>query len=262
MRLNEKTYPVLAALDNGNKMKVELDEFYISDLFLPNQPPFEKMGTIDKIIESAIEVRRLSKKTYYLTDPFLKAIEKAQPKIVKDNLHIDNKLQDCGTLLFDKGTVVYALNPTDNFMKISIFGTSRTGLSSYAIVSTDGKVFGNFPTMRDGIIVDDQQMLNDWVHSILVVIYFIHNCEIETRELKPNEKYRDKGVKYFNESKSNVVILDCSWFTELIRNTPFTVNGFLRWQPVGEGRNKKKLIWVEPFTKKGYYRKAKKESNV
>jgi hypothetical protein len=100
-------------------------------------------------------------------------------------------------------------------------------------------------------------MLGRLLNSAMISIYFIHNCEIETKVVKPKEKHRLYGVKYFNESKSPFTILDCTWFTNLIRDTPFTVNGHFRWQPCGVNYSKKKLIWIDAFEKKGYTRKAK-----
>jgi hypothetical protein len=77
--------------------------------------------------------------------------------------------------------------------------------------------------------------------------------------MKPNEKHKENGNKHYNESKSDIIVLDCKWFTDLIRSIPFHVNGHLRWQHCGEKFSKRKLIWVSDFEKQGYVRKATKE---
>jgi hypothetical protein len=80
------------------------------------------------------------------------------------------------------------------------------------------------------------------------------------RVIAPNKKDRTNGQKHYNESKSDITILDCRWFTELIRDTPFAVRGHLRWQVHGEKRGKRKLIWIDKFEKAGYHRKQSKEA--
>jgi hypothetical protein len=55
--------------------------------------------------------------------------------------------------------------------------------------------------------------------------------------------------------------MDATWFTTFIRSEEFAVGantgGFFRLQPCGKDLKDRKLIWVLPFTKHGYTRKAK-----
>ena len=44
----------------------------------------------------------------------------------------------------------------------------------------------------------------------------------------------------------------------MIRDEPFTVTDFWRWQACGEGFKKRKLKYIPSFEKKGYHRKATK----
>lgn len=262
MRLNKKTFPIFDYLEKGNALHFPVDEFFFTTGFMPDKTPLKLAEAAKELAESAIEIYKQSAHTYYLTKPFISAIIKALPKITENNLHINNPKSDCGTMIIDGGVVVYLINPSDNIIKLSLFSFSKESLTAYAIMTNDGKIYGNFPINKNGQIVDDKEALDDWVQSLLTSIYFIHNCEIDTVVLKPNQKHREMGVKYFNESKSDVTILDCKWFTELIRTTPFTVNGFFRWQPCGVKNTKRKLIWIEPFEKKGYHRKATKETTL
>ena len=82
--------------------------------------------------------------------------------------------------------------------------------------------------------------------------------KVEVKEIKPKEKTYFNKDKYFNETKSNITVLDCRWFTDLIRNIPFQVKGHLRWQVYGEKNQKRKLKWIDEFEKHGYTRKATK----
>lgn len=49
---------------------------------------------------------------------------------------------------------------------------------------------------------------------------------------------------------------DARWYTEIIRNEGFSVRGHWRNQPYKDGY---KLIFIKPFEKKGYHRRAEKD---
>jgi hypothetical protein len=65
------------------------------------------------------------------------------------------------------------------------------------------------------------------------------------------------GLLDKNETKYAVEILDSTWFTTIIRSEGFRVGGHFRMEPYGPGMAQKKLIWIEPFEKTGYTRKAR-----
>jgi hypothetical protein len=215
---------------------------------------------ITYIINTAHALYKQSAHRYYLTEPFHDAIEKAAPKIVKDNKHWDNEVSDCGMIFGTRGTfALYLLNPIDKVCKMILIGFNRECITSYGIVTHDGKMFGQYwLTDEAGKIYNDPNLLGAWLNSAMTTLYFIHHCEIETKIIKPKEKHRQYGIKYFNEGKNDLTILDCTWFTQLIRDTPFTVNGHFRWQPCGINHSKRKLIWIDSFEKQGYNRQAKK----
>jgi hypothetical protein len=51
--------------------------------------------------------------------------------------------------------------------------------------------------------------------------------------------------------------LDSTWFTTIVRSEGFKVGGHFRMQPFGKNLSDRKLIWISPFDKNGYTRKAK-----
>ena len=107
--------------------------------------------------------------------------------------------------------------------------------------------------------IDPRTIFFQFWASYMMLIVFLAECEVETIVVKPETKLKYDKKKYFNDLKSPITFLDCRWFRELIIDAPFNVSGHLRWQPFGEGRSKKKLIWIAPFEKKGYHRKPKAE---
>jgi hypothetical protein len=95
--------------------------------------------------------------------------------------------------------------------------------------------------------------------SAFLMFYFLY-VEIEEKIVKPNEKYKPKKYEGFvNKQKRDFIVADISWGIETINNVPFGVVGHFRNQKVGIGKQETKLIYIAPFFKKGYKKKAMKE---
>ena len=96
---------------------------------------------------------------------------------------------------------------------------------------------------------------------ILTFVLFKKYCDIETKVIDGGKKGNVAGTKYVNETQKKIKVLDCTWFTNIVRTGAFMVGdetgGFLRWQPWGPNNSQRKLIWVSPFEKEGYTRTAK-----
>ncbi len=246
MRLNESTYPSYMTLEKGNYPWMKIDAMF--DKIITHPSKLNDLISEVKSIHSEVEDR------FYLTKPFKEAIFKGLPKL-QDNL---TDLEPMSGILFtDTGFNLFRWNPYNpkNFV---IYGFTREVMTTYGVMDSEANITGIACSVKDGQPYDDRDGLISWVLTSLLAINFIKKCEIEQKVLKPKEKYRDNGQKYYNESKSNVTILDCKWFTELIRDTPFSVKGHLRWQVHGEGRRNRKLIWIDEFQKEGYHRKPQK----
>ncbi len=251
MRLNEKTYPAYAILESGLFEKLQIDQMFGNGFLKTSEDFFFFLNSLKTTFKAA-------KHKYYLTNPFKDAITTAMPKIMDDDKHYHNTPTDCGVIFTDKGFSVYISNPDDAKIKLCVWGFTREALTTYGYIDNEGRYGGIACSLKDSKPYDDQARLADYLNSLLVSLYFIHNCEIETKVLEPNAKLRHEGEKHFNESKSNLIILDCRWFTELIRDTKFHVRGHLRWQVYGERNSKRKLKWIDEFEKHGYHRKASK----
>jgi len=251
MRLNSKTYPSYFTLLKGNYDFLKIDVLF--DTILDTPKKFH-----DFIASLKFTFEQVNKK-YYLTNTFKESIITAMPKIVGGNKHLTEIPCDCGLIFTDKGFLVYLSNPTDKKLKLLVFGFTRDVLTTYGMIDNDDKFSGLACSLKDGKPFNDTEGLSSFLTSILTALFFIENCDVEQKIMKPNEKHKENGNKHYNESKSDIIVLDCRWFTELIRSIPFHVNGHLRWQHCGEKFSKRKLIWVSDFEKKGYVRKATKE---
>ena len=254
MRINANTHPAYQILQSGNLLPLQIDSMF-QDLFNDDFTIFKMLQSIKFSFEKV-------NKRYYITSTFKDAIELATPKILDKNLHINNIPSDSGMFFTERGFSIYTTNPSAD-IKIILYGFNKKGvLTTYAFLRKDDMVGGLACSSLNGQPYNDKLALNNYVSSVLCTLYFIHNCEIEVKEIKPKEKTYFNKDKYFNETTSNITVLDCRWFTDLVRNIPFNVKGHYRWQVHGEKNQKRKLKWIEEFEKNGYTRKASKTTET
>ncbi len=99
------------------------------------------------------------------------------------------------------------------------------------------------------------------LYRLLCFFYFSKNEEII---VKPGEKHgtRKQPDSIYNESDLDVIIVNNNWNITSIRNEGFDVSGHFRLQPCGVGLNDVRLIFIQPFKKKGYIRKAKNQETL
>lgn len=247
MRINSNTHPVLATLESKQYMHVLVDAFLV-----------EKGLRTDILMALLAGIHGKASKRYYITEPFQEALDKAYPKIISDNKHMQLSKKECGITITATGFSLYSLNPYEDTKLITLGFHRHQGLTCYAIIKSDGSTCAFGASLKDGKPFNDVTYAINYGHSILTLLYFIENCEIETYVAPANSKTRYDGNKFLNETKSNLTLLTCKWFTELIRDTPFNVSGHLRWQPCGVNRTKKKLIYISEYQKSGYHRKPQK----
>jgi len=108
---------------------------------------------------------------------------------------------------------------------------------------------------------DSQEIYQHFYAALSLILlkkYAPINVKYVSGRGKGTNRAKVQGEKYINDTDFSIQILDSTWFTTLIRAKGFNVNGHFRLQPCGKGRKEKKLIWINPYQKKGYIRKAKK----
>jgi hypothetical protein len=94
---------------------------------------------------------------------------------------------------------------------------------------------------------------NDLVIKILTYLYY---GDITSKFIPRKAKVKINNFKHLlNNSKHNIVYVDSLW-KQRISTEGFKVSGHFRLQPFGEGRKKRRLIWIESFNKEGYNRLA------
>ncbi len=94
----------------------------------------------------------------------------------------------------------------------------------------------------------------EFIYKLLCFIFLSENTE---EVVSPGRKHgtKKKG-KFINELDVPVTIINSKWNITSIRTEGFPVSGHFRLQPTGPERKITKMIWINPFEKKGYVRKS------
>jgi hypothetical protein len=268
MRFNEKR-TCLEFLDHGIPSSV-----YVTK---KNWPYEKKFNFMKSLIDNFPNISgQFKKKVQFISDPFYQAFERSREKIGKamqsDPIigeHIGTFIMNVDTGVtktlfyyfmvhgsFDIECVLISFtksnkeeHPQLDFYVGRKFTKDENGGEDFV----DTKCF--LADIYEDNGVDAESLISEWY----MLITFMKYCDIETKILEPKQKHRNqKGVRYLNETKQKIEILDSTWFTNLVVSGAFKVSGHLRLQPYKKnGEWQKKWIWIEDFEKHGYTRKAK-----
>ena len=207
----------------------------------------------------------------YVSMPFFKAVwENIKMFSNIDPYEFVSEGRFKGVMLLPKESwVIYDFsNPKNHFFMsvterdvMNTFYLSNCETDTCYTVVTDGynEIYdsGNFKVTRENKYFV-------WFTIIFAILMFKKYAKVETKILKPNEKSIDIATneKHLNKHYQCVTILDCTWFTNIIRRTPFGVRGHFRLQPKKNQNGDwiKEMIYIEPFMKNGYAKRAKIET--
>ena len=268
MKISYSNYPILKAFFDG-QFPNHLS-FYDPDLVeVKKYVPFF-FRVFKEIYYSVI-----NKTTFYVSEPFLNAVELSTEKlrkvmtemilgedtftnsgiyIIKDQViafYITNaneaKSYKTNILQFEKdGTILVAAQSVDNELKYWRSNNSKQQRLDKTIIKTD----------------DTQSFLN-LQFTINAITLFKKYAEVQTKILQPHSKKKDLNCKYINDTDLRICHLDSKWFTTLVKSDGFKVRGHFRLQPkIKDGKWTKELIWIDEFEKQGYTSKARKLSFI
>lgn len=106
---------------------------------------------------------------------------------------------------------------------------------------------------------ESNQEMKDVLAIGVLAVLFKNIVEERTVYTKPHEGKIQWKPKASTELDLPFTInrLDASWYTTYCRTDGFLVSGHFRMQPCGRGRQDRKLIYIKPFMKDGYVRRAR-----
>lgn len=245
-----------------------------ADLFINKKqwPEGRKLMMRHELIQNfQLYKPHFNKSVKYVCNSFYEAYAKSQPKIIdfmlKDNACLGNM---SGTLIVNAGqgvtkTMFYSL-AHHSFTDFEFTYMAFTRATYSSLTALDSMIHLDVQEKTSKFDVHEcvgdkygEMKISgyDIAGEIITLLGFIKFCDVEVKTLKPKEKSRAFGVKYFNEQKQTIDILDCTWFTSAIRGEGFKVSGHLRWQVYGPNNSLRRLQWIPEFEKEGYTREAK-----
>lgn len=141
----------------------------------------------------------------------------------------------------------------------------------------DDRLFGGIQNMILGVLDDIQPIAKVYVSIVppeseakelleyvthltnrcTMISYFRTYADHDLKTVSGKSSSKLNNIEYTNPNKDNIKILDSSWYTSIVRDTGFNVNGHLRMQAYGHNWSERRLIYIDSFVKKGYIRKAK-----
>ena len=205
----------------------------------------------------------------YISQPFLKAYIKGHEKLSK--VFIDEPVTQSGTLIIP---LEGGLDTTFYSLSGKMIGDHKWALNCTIITFSSIRNFDRpvlvtliHHTENARLTYDEADLPGDNLSAestigfFLGMVIFMRFCELETKIIPAGNRAAHVSQKYVNTTKQPIEILDSTWFTTIVRSEGFTVGGetggFFRLQPCGPGLSQKKLVWIFPFEKEGYTRKAK-----
>ncbi len=205
----------------------------------------------------------------FISSPFLNAFLKTYKKFLE--ILLLEPIKQSGTFIFSNAsqrtlTAFYDLETKCSGANLIVngrlimFTKSKEDQHPYLVfyshvVDSDARSYLRPKEIIEGYTANDQ------INMIMGLILFIKYCEVETKLIPAGKETTHRLQRYVNHTTQPIEILDATWFTTLVRSGAFTVGqdtgGFFRWQAVGAERSERKLIWISPYQKQGYTRKAK-----
>jgi len=228
-----------------------------------NEELDEEEGSQLKTLNHTIS--QYDQRAYYITNTILDKVDmlKVKPKGIHFDWTIFDKLPE------QKMTFIYSNNTLIRFCAF------KGHLCFCWVVATPseekhGEHVLNFhlfhynqKEMRFSSNWDDPVVteLESKIYKLLCFFYFSDN---EMIIVEPGRKHgTTKTGKLINTFPDiPVTIVNSNWNVTSIRTEGFDVSAHFRLQPFGKGLKETKMIFIEPFKKKGYMRKATNTNHI
>ena len=182
-------------------------------------------------------------------------IDKINLKEERTFSYLERMTDDHFIYMVDQDTFIKFAKGGPTIVVVAVRMDQKTGYARYTMFNFDiesGYESGTIDLRGDGF----EKEIRDLFLKTLIFILF---TEQEIVHLPPGRKTGTRAQgKVINDSKFPVTVVDSSWNKFLIRNEPFDVRGHLAIRACGVGRKDRRLTWINPYTKSGYKRKAKK----
>lgn len=250
------------------------DEELIIDMIEAHMPgPVGKIERGEKLTEDESSQMHTLNKTlsfdgqeaFYITNTIIDKLDmlKVKPKGIHFDWTIfDNIPDQKKTFIYPNGTLIrfcrfgnhlcfcwVVMSPSETHK-----GKQNLNYHLFHYNQTEKRFSSNW---NDEVLVG----LEERIYKLLCFFYFSEN---ETIVVEPGRKYGTlKQGKLINTFKNiPITIVNSNWNVTSIRTEGFGVRGHFRLQRCGVDNQDVKMIFIEPFTKNGYVRRAKNEEHI
>lgn len=178
-------------------------------------------------------------KRIYFTDTAMREVD-AHSELINSTMNTAIDVHGCYTKILTEGNYCVLF---------------RNGISTYM------KVDHRFPNVIPYMFERDEVIEGDLVSQAcvfaLACLVWFQKAELKTITLdKINRKIKTRNDTYFNETKSDVKVIDLNWNTTTIQTSEFWVKSHVAIRWIGTGRKDFKIVMIQPFKKHGYTRRA------
>ena len=197
----------------------------------------------------------LNYKVEYVSEPFFRAAEQNATKLLNSACESSfyELLGTCaGTMLLSDYFVQYAIQSDGVYVNVAY----RNSINTVEGVLT---IYGKNAVER-GFKIENYQGIERVAHIALAILVLKKYGEVETVLAAGNTRRTlpKSGDVFVNRAPFAITHLDSSWLRTIVRTEGFLVRGHFRLQACGEKHRDRKLIYINPFQKHGYVRRAKK----
>jgi hypothetical protein len=208
-----------------------------------------------------------SKNIQYITQPFYEAYRRSESKLKE--VVMTTEIDDSGTFIMQwpnhTQTIFYNIKTNgkkgdewDYEVFICMFTKAKINDSfGLDVLVYLGKEEGQIMDFVWKGFVDQGRDMTWWVADLMLFKTFLKYADVETKIIPGNKKDNHIGVKYFNETKRKIEVLDSTYYTTISRTEGFGVRGHFRFQPYGPQMAQRRLQWIPAFEKTGYTKRAK-----
>ena len=243
--------------------------FHTPDSYSKPTTEYENLKMMNALIDQFSEQGFsdfFSKKIQYITQPFYEAYWKSRDKL--RDIVLTTEIDDSGTFIIKwphhTQTIFYFIksngNPDDwemeafycMFTKASCNDTF--GLDVLIYIGKEFKEEANYVWKG---FTDQGRDMGYWISDLMLFQTFLKYADVETKVIEGTKKDKHIGVKYVNDTKNKIEILDSTYYKTISRTEGFGVRGHFRFQPYGPGLMHRRLQWISEYEKQGYTRKAK-----
>jgi hypothetical protein len=255
MKISYRTNPILEKIEKGKLGKVKIYEYDYDSFILILEELKETWANYSRYFKQNIK---------YITKPFEEAIKTSYDKLATEEMFSKTE-STYGTLVIGDRTICYYLdNYSQDFWNLVVFEFIGDFIIRFHSDLELDDMYVSKSVIKQNIVTKNDVIKHTYSGNgyLFLILNFIKYAEIKVKEVGAGKRVKDINCKYVNDIKSNVQILDSTWFTTLVKSEGFKVRGHFRLQPCGQGMKDRKLIWINDFEKEGYIRHFKRPVNI